>query len=83
MEINVQQAAGNASLELGEKFRAGDVDVVIRRKTAKMKGLKEIAEETKGAEDRILCDFSGCTECVLRAAWQFCIFSSCFFNSIV
>lgn len=39
MEINVQLAAGDASLELGEKFRAG-VDVVIRRKTAEIKELK-------------------------------------------
>lgn len=43
MEINVQRAAEDASLEVGEKFRAGDVDVVIRRKTTEIKGLKEVA----------------------------------------
>ena len=44
MEINVQRAVGDVSLELGEKFRAGDGDVVIIRKTADIRGLKEIAK---------------------------------------
>lgn len=44
MEINVQQVVGDVSTELGEKFRAGDGDVVIVRKTAEIRGQKEIAE---------------------------------------
>lgn len=37
MEMNVQRTVGDVSLELGEKFRAEDVDVVILRKTAEIR----------------------------------------------
>lgn len=44
MGINVQQVVGDVSPELGEKFRAGDGDVVIMRNTAEIRGQTEIAE---------------------------------------
>ena len=32
---------GDVSLELGQKFRAGDVDLAIKRETTEIKGVKK------------------------------------------
>ena len=36
------------SLELGQKFRVGEVDLAIIRKTAEIKGVKEITKGEQG-----------------------------------
>ena len=60
---------GDVSLELGQKFRAGDVDLAIKRETTEIKGVKKILpKKSQGAKDEILCDFSGFAKYAPRTA---------------
>lgn len=46
--IHVEMFSGDVSLELGPKFRTRDIDLVIIRKTAESRGVKEIAQGKQG-----------------------------------
>ena len=61
---------GDVSLELGQKFRAGDVDLAIKRETTEIKGVrkKNCQKKSQGAKDGILCDFSGFAKYAQRTA---------------
>lgn len=57
------------SLELGQKFRAGDVDLAIKRETTEIKGVKKkLPKKSRGAKDETLCDFSGFAKYAPRTA---------------